>query len=349
MSLTEAGGPKPPFAIEADSEGRPSPGGDVLPDPWAPSGILPLDRLLERNQYPPWLTALLGLVGVFLLFQVIIAPVAMVVFLFLDGVRPDGLMEAVVNVIEAHAGALIKANTIGQVLGIALTAWLLARWHSSDWRGFLRLRSVDGRLFVLAVLGLVALTPLVQWVGHFIDGLPWPAGIRAFEAPRAELIEKVFEQHLGFWPTLFMLAITPALCEEMFFRGYLQRQLERSLGVAGGILATGVIFGAFHISLIQLVPLTMLGLYMAYVTWRTGSLWPAVAVHFANNGLAVLVGSYAAARPDVGLDAVDNLSIPWYILVPALGLFAAIMLALHRLSAQVRPVPAALSPDREAP
>ncbi len=308
---------------------RPAPE-TALPDPWDGLGPIPLDGPLERNQYAPWLTALLGLVAVFLLFQVVIAPVAMVVLLFLDGVRPDGLLEAVVNVINDHAGALMKANTIGQVLGIALTAWVLARLHTSRRTAFLRLRPVKTPLLVLSVVGLVALIPLVQWLGHSIDALPWPEAIRAFEEPRAALIRKVFVQDIGFFPILFMLAVTPALCEELFFRGYLLRQMERSLGVRGGVLATGVIFGVFHLSLIQLIPLAVLGGYLAYVTWRTGSLWPAVAVHFLNNGFAVVVGSYAASNPGVDVETIDALVIPWYILGGALLLFGWVMMMMTR-------------------
>ncbi|QXD15718.1 CPBP family intramembrane metalloprotease [Rhodocaloribacter litoris] len=307
----------------------------TLPDDWDPEGGLPLDGTLERHRFPPLLAVLFGLIFVFVVFQLVIAPVAVVVLLLARGTPPEGLMEAVLNVMQEQPGVLMVANTIGQVFGIALPALWFARLHTRRQAAFLRLRRPEGRLVGLAVLGLVALVPVVQWLAQASEALPWPEWIREFEQVQLDLIEKVLEQQIGLLPTLFMLAVTPALCEELLFRGYVQRQAERSLGVAGGILFTGLLFGLFHLRLTQFIPLSVLGIYLAYLAWRTGSLWPAVVVHFANNAFAVFLGAYVAARPDLNVSDLENVAIPWYVLIPALVFFVLFVYAIDRTARMV--------------
>ena len=309
----------------------PDPHADALPDPWE-DGRIPLGGWLERQQFPPLLTAIFGLVLAFLLFQVVIAPVAIFALLLAEGVPPDGLMDAAANLLEDHVRTALLANTLGQVLGLALPALLLAWLHTSRPAAFLRLRTLDVRLVALAVLGLLALTPAVQWLASLNELLPLPEWLREFEAYRTEMIAGVLRSDLGVLFSLGVLAVTPAICEELLFRGYAQRQAERGLGAAGGIVFSGVVFGLYHLSLTQALPLALLGVYLAFLAWRTGSLWAPIAAHFTNNALAVALGAYAAARPDVDLSDVETIEIPWYIVALGLVLFALTVLALQRLA-----------------
>ena len=114
----------------------------------------------------------------------------------------------------------------------------------------------------------------------------------------------------------------------------MQRQAERRLGVLWGIVFSGVVFGFYHLSLLQALPLSVLGIYLAYLAWRTGSLWIPIAAHFTNNALAVALGAYAAARPDVDLSDVETMHIPWYWVVLGLAVFVGVVVALRRLAEQ---------------
>ncbi|WP_457651312.1 CPBP family glutamic-type intramembrane protease [Rhodocaloribacter sp.] len=308
----------------------PPPTPPVLLDAWEPRRPIPLDGVLERNKYPPLLTALLGLVLVFILFQVVIAPIVVVALLLMNGTPPGELITALMNMVDDQPGVLMVANTVGQVFGIALPAYFFARMHSSRPWAFLRLRKPAWTLLVLALLGLVALVPVVQWLGQVSDALPWPDAIRQFEQAQLELIEKVLDRQIGLLPTLLMLAVTPALCEELLFRGYFQRQAERGLGVFWGLTLTGVVFGLYHLRLTQALPLIVLGIYLAYVAWRSGSLWTSVVVHFANNAFAVFLGAYAAQRPDLEAADLEKMEVPWFILLPALVFFLLFVYAIRQ-------------------
>jgi uncharacterized protein len=234
------------------------------------------------------------------------------------------------NALEEHGRVILTANTIGQVLGLALPALVLARMHTTRGWAFLRVRATDLPMMLLALLGLAALLPVVQWLGGVNETLPLPETIRRFEQSQLDLIERVLMQDTHLLFNLLALALTPAICEELLFRGYVQRQSERGFGVLGGILFSGIAFGLYHLRLTQLLPLAVLGIYIAYVAWRTGSLWPAIMVHFANNAFAVMLGAYIARHPELGVDRIDNMRVPWYLVASGVTFFILVAFAMER-------------------
>lgn len=322
-------------------EATPPPAAPELSDPWA-TRRLPLDGPLERAQATPrgqavraTAAGLLGLLVAFILFQLFVSPIATVAFLVAEGVDLSALgsPEAITQMMTENVRPLIMGNSVGQVVGLALVALLLTRLHTRSPRPFLRIRRTDGMLLGGSMVGLVALTPIVQWLGTLNQSIPLPEALRALEQSQMELIEKVLEGGLGVPFNLVMLAVVPAICEELLFRGYAQRQFERGIGVVGGVLASGVIFGLYHLRLSQALPLCALGIYLAYLTWRTGSLWPAVLVHFANNAFSVLAANYAAAQSELDTQALETMHVPWYILIPSIVAFAAVMYVFHGYAA----------------
>lgn len=311
-------------------EGSPESATPILDDRWEQSPPIPLDGWFERHHVGPVFLAIFGLIAAFVLFQLIISPVAMIIIFAAQGIQPAELLGGFETLIEEHARSLLTANTIGQVFGIAVPAYLLARLHSSRPGAFLRFRPGDGVLIVLAVIGLLALTPAIQWLGTVNEQLPLPDFIRQFEQSQLELIERVLNIDTGLAFNLVVLAVTPAFCEEVLFRGYVQRQLERGTGVVAGILISGIVFGLYHLRLTQAIPLCVLGIYLAWLVWRTGSLWPAIVVHFMNNAMAVAVGAYLSRRGDVDLADLEAMEVPWYLVVLGLAVLAAAVAGMRQ-------------------
>ena len=307
----------------------------TLQDPWDPNGPIPLNGVLERQQFSPLFTVAFALLLAFGLLQVL-GLIAIFGLLLAEGIPPEELANAAANLFDDHIRIAFIANTVGQVLGIGLLALVLARLHTARPAAFLRLRAPDVRMLALAVVGLLALTPTVQWLASLNQMLPLPDWdwLRQMETVRTEMIEQVLRSDLSLLFNLFALAVTPAICEELLFRGYVQRQAERRLGVLWGIVFSGVVFGFYHLSLSQALPLSVLGIYLAYLAWRTGSLWIPIAAHFTNNALAVALGAYAAGRPDVDLSDVETMHIPWYWVVLGLVVFAGVVVGLRRLAEQ---------------
>ena len=96
---------------------------------------------------------------------------------------------------------------------------------------------------------------------------------------------------------VFVCAVAP-ICEEFFFRGFLFGTLRkmrvmvagRDLSVFIAAVITGILFGLVHTGSASsqfLIPLGFLGFMLCMVRWRTGSLYPCMALHSANNALAL--------------------------------------------------------------
>ena len=195
----------------------------VLADLWNRGAPILLDGRLERAKFAPWKTIIIGLIVAFLLFQGIATAVTLFFLIVINGVPlsdmgPD--MESLQAVMSAHAGDLIIANSVGQVMGLLIPTLLFARLHSSNSFGFIRLRAADIRLTALSVLGLLALVPIVQWVGGVTDALPWPQGIRDFEQSQMDMIENILDQDFSLFFAISMMALTPAICEEISSRRF---------------------------------------------------------------------------------------------------------------------------------
>lgn len=96
-----------------------------------------------------------------------------------------------------------------------------------------------------------------------------------------------------FW-ALFLVGVVPAVCEELLFRGLIQRGLER-LGAGWSIFLSGLLFGLFHFDFQRFAAQTLIGLVSAYLVYRTGSIFNGMLLHFMNNGLITLL-TYSSLR-----------------------------------------------------
>ena len=311
-----------------------------LEDGWSRPAI-PLNGPLERRTARPasfhlW-TGILALGAAFLLFQVVVTPTLLMVQLGLAGEGMSALQElGTEGILTSYTRELIISNRAGQLFGLALPAFVFARLHARRVLAFLRVRATDLRLVGLGIFGVLGLQPVVQWLVQVNQALPLPEAVRVFEQTQMEMIRSVLESGMGVSFNLVMLALVPGLCEELLFRGYAQREFERWGGPAAGILLSGVLFGAYHLRPTQLLPLIVLGTYLAYLTWRTGSLWPAIAVHMAHNGLAVLVSAYVRQQPAYDMKTLEQAPMPWYAVLGGFVIVGSVLYLLHSLARQSR-------------
>ncbi|NNF56633.1 MAG: CPBP family intramembrane metalloprotease [Rhodothermaceae bacterium] len=323
-------------------------------DAWSWARPFTLDRWLERQGFTPGWSALLVLILAFFVYQLIggiVAVVLVIVQASQSGVplEQDALMEALTSDIKL----LLMGNAVGQFLGFGLLVWLVTRLHTRQVGPFLRWRRPDMPGLGLAVVGWMALYPGLIWLGSLNERLPQPQWLEDLEQAQIDLLEgALLGSEISGFLLLLLVAVTPAICEELLFRGYLQRQVERSRGVVWSIVAVGLAFGLYHLRLTQLVPLSLLGMYLGYITWTTGSIWSAMLIHLFNNGLAVQVAVYARESETLDLEALESMAMPWYYGV--LSLLAAVgvlVLLKRRREAVVGAAPDALvlSPDPALP
>jgi uncharacterized protein len=134
--------------------------------------------------------------------------------------------------------------------------------------------------------------------------------------------------------TVFVCVIAP-IVEEFFFRGFIfgaLRQMRivvagRDLGTWVAAIITGILFGLAHTgsaSAQYLVPLGFLGFVLCLVRWRTGSLYPCMALHSINNSLALGIGQlHWNAAEIIGL-ALGSLLVIGALTLPLSGRGVAI-------------------------
>jgi membrane protease YdiL (CAAX protease family) len=112
------------------------------------------------------------------------------------------------------------------------------------------------------------------------------------------------------WERIAAVAVAAALapaCEEITFRGYVQSTLALRWRPAAAIAASAFLFALLHLDPVRFPAVLLLGTTFGWITWRAGSVWPAVAAHAANNGLAstvfLLAGASRGERPSLAAAA----------------------------------------------
>jgi membrane protease YdiL (CAAX protease family) len=123
----------------------------------------------------------------------------------------------------------------------------------------------------------------------------------------------------------FLVSVVAPLCEEFFFRGFFYGALRNWRGVLPAAIVTGLVFGAIHAGSSDvefLLPLAVFGFLLCLLRERTGSLYPCIALHCANNSLAF------------------GVSQDWGWQIPVLFVAALGLLALTALAVRARWTPA---------
>lgn len=190
-----------------------------------------------------------------------------------------GYLTTVVILGSAHVDLLVTVIAGEAVLFLLPLAFVrIARGQ----RAMLGLRRPELRFVVAALLigssqwflNLLAIEALDEWIGISQEGI--------------SRLEKVaVEPPLAL--SLIAIAVMPALCEEVLFRGVFARGLATRFVPAVAIVMSAFAFSAFHLSIIQAVPTFLLGLVYGYLALAARSCIPTVIAHLVNNTLAILV------------------------------------------------------------
>lgn len=176
------------------------------------------------------------------------------------------------------------------------------------------------------------------------------AGLRALSWAPPLAIEHVLTQLqlVDDLPSLLGVSLgvvlVPAVCEEVFFRGFVFTGLRYHHGPATAIVGSALLFAAAHMNPWQFPALFLLGLFLAALVHWTHSVWPAVIGHSINNGLSVIAVN---VRTHTGVDVLGA-SDP---LPPIVVLFGGVALIMGvRLLRRLSPIMPILSPfARPAP
>ncbi len=150
---------------------------------------------------------------------------------------------------------------------------------------------------LLAVVLAVVLQPTVLWMHSLIQDHLYPLGKEAKEALGH------FTSFLKGVPTtkiLLLLAVVPAVIEELAFRGFILSGLRHLGSKRQAIIWTSIFFGLAHGMIQQSINAVMLGVILGYIAVQTGSILPGMLFHVTHNGLTVLFGDWFAKEATEG-------------------------------------------------
>lgn len=152
--------------------------------------------------------------------------------------------------------------------------------------------------FLLVIIILFASMPFINWMIEINGKLKLPSTFSSLEAwmknsedEAAKLTEAFLAgtSIISLFSNLFIVALLPALGEELFFRGILQKLfLQMTKNNHAAILMTAIIFSAIHLQFYGFLPRMVLGIFLGYLLAWSGSLWLPVLAHFINNAAAVI-------------------------------------------------------------
>ena len=161
----------------------------------------------------------------------------------------------------------------------------------------------------LAALVMVCAIPGINLLADLNNRIVLPECLSSLEQffrqmeEEAALLTKRFMQADNVWVMMInmgLMAVLPALAEEISFRGVLQ-QLLSGMRTHVAIWLTAVIFSAIHMQFYGFIPRMLMGALFGYVFVWTGSLWVPIVMHFVNNGMAVLL-YYILSSKGVAMD-----------------------------------------------
>ncbi len=190
----------------------------------------------------------------------------------------------------------ILTNEIVAVAGVPIALILLLKFSSARLLPFVKLRLSIMAMLLILMLGGVIVIDYLTAASEIV--LPLPEEIK-------ETLEKVMaapSADVVMWK-FFVLCVVPAVCEEIFFRGFFQTSLTARMGVAKAIVITAIVFAVMHGNFQYVHLYVLLGLIFGWVYAVTGSLWAPIICHVFNNSWTFFnhVREFELPLPDVPL------------------------------------------------
>lgn len=188
--------------------------------------------------------------------------------------------------------------------------------YRRDWLRFLKLnRAPQAMLLIISCFFMLSVFPVAQFTYWLNQQIPLPEWADTMERNATGMLEGLMVMDSP-WELLFnllVMAVLPAIGEELMFRGVLQQKLEEQ--TKNGHLAiwiTAIIFSAIHFQFEGFLARMVLGAALGYLFFWTRNLWIPIAAHFLTNALQVFVRyTFAEKMAEMQAQAEEANAVPW--------------------------------------
>jgi membrane protease YdiL (CAAX protease family) len=215
-------------------------------------------------------------------------------------------------------------QALSSVLLFMLPAFLYARFtFTGNYSYFLGFKKAENaNMYILAIVGILLAMPFVFWLGKLNESIPLPESLTKLEQQTSLQMAAFLKIRNTFdiAVNVFIIALLPAIGEELCFRGALQRILiQLTRNPWAGIIITAILFSSLHLQFMGFLPRMFLGIVLGAFYWYSGSIWTSMIAHFVNNAVQVIAASYAPKYIDKNpetpvLAAIVSGIVVWAIL-----------------------------------
>ena len=175
----------------------------------------------------------------------------------------------------------------------------------------------------MAILLMLVALPAINLLSYWNQQMSLPAFLEPLEQwmkTSEESAKVLTEQFMhtttfgGLIINILLMAVLPALGEELTFRGVLQRLLTPRITTSSpnrlmphtAIWCSALLFSAIHLQFYGFVPRMLMGALFGYMLVWTGSLWIPILMHFTNNAAAVLL-YFVSLRAGWDMEKMDTI------------------------------------------
>ncbi|GAC1350417.1 MAG: hypothetical protein NVSMB27_32760 [Ktedonobacteraceae bacterium] len=152
-------------------------------------------------------------------------------------------------------------------------------WQALGFRGFNASKALVWILFFL--LAIIAVDNIYQYVITVLH--------LNIQTNDQVILARSKHAPISTYATLFAAVLVAPFCEEVFFRGFIFMGLRRGMPLIWAIILSALLFAIAHGDPGSFAVLFIIGLALAFLRWRSASIWPGIILHTLNNGLGALV------------------------------------------------------------
>ncbi len=190
----------------------------------------------------------------------------------------------------------------------------------------LKWKMVDPRILGLGLLAMFIFAPFINSISYLNEGMRLPEFIKGIEDwmrdsenKAADLTLQFLDTHTigGLLSNLFIIALIPAIGEELMFRGYLQQHLQRSTNEHVAIWVAAFLFSAIHLQFFGFFPRLLLGALLGYLFFYSKSMIVNIVCHFMNNAIVIVYAYVYGAKEALNTESATIEAFDTKIMVMA--------------------------------
>lgn len=199
---------------------------------------------------------------------------------------------------ESELAVLRTLQLLQSVFSFLVPPFILAYLWSTQPVSFLQLdKKSNWKFFLFVIVLMLVAVPFINLLADLNSKVKLPdflSGVESImqllEKQAEKQTEKLLETHhwAGLLFNIFLVAIIPALGEELFFRGSLQNTLNRQISTTGAIWIAAFVFSAVHFQFYGFIPRMLIGAFFGYLLVWSGTIWLPITAHFTNNAVIVI-------------------------------------------------------------